>query len=125
MKTILTNDKYGNENNFETKKLFNWLTSNNQILLFMDIGHELNRHLYGEESCKHLNLDAIFQIFYLYLFSILDTSNWDLDENLTKATKQSVLKCFNLLENMFSISSSFTYLASKCVRFLLCFSSLF
>ena len=50
LKTILSNDIV--ENNIETKKLFSWLTSNNHILLLMDIGNELNRYLYGEESCK-------------------------------------------------------------------------
>ena len=100
--------------NVECKKLHTWFTSNNHILLLMDIGHELNKYLYGEESCKLL-LQSKY-ILYFIKFA-LDINKWDLDDNLIKTTRQSILKCFSLLENMFSInstiSSSLTYLASK------------
>lgn len=64
MKNILTNEYDGNQSenitNVETRKLFGWLTSNNHIMLLMDISHELNRYLYGEESCKDL-LNSFFR----------------------------------------------------------------
>ena len=58
LKSILLNEHLENDsenmNNVESKKLFSWFTSNNHILLLTDIGRELNRYLYGEDSCKFL-----------------------------------------------------------------------